>query len=91
MTAHTDFMHPPQHLVDTWMFIARYMHAHRMAPSYREIAAGVGVASKCTIHHRLKRLNEMGYIQRQPGKRLAMRLVVWPPPDQLTQNGGAHD
>lgn len=45
-------------------FIARYLRANNRAPSYREIARGLGVSSLNTVQGYLRALEERGLIQR---------------------------
>jgi len=44
-------------------------------PSVREIGAAVGLASSSTVHSHLRRLEELGYIRRDPTKPRAIELL----------------
>ncbi len=48
-------------------------------PSVREICTAVGLASTATVHARLKKLERLGYIERDPQKNRSMRLINYPP------------
>lgn len=43
-------------------FVREYVAAHEYAPSYREIAAGLGLSSPATIHQHLQALKDKGYL-----------------------------
>lgn len=45
-------------------FLRTYPHDY--APTVREIAAAVGIKSSSTVHHKLKDLERLGYIERRP-------------------------
>jgi len=46
-------------------------------PSVREIGKGVGLKSSSTVHKHLKRLEETGYIRRDPTKPRAIEVLVY--------------
>ena len=48
-----------------YLFIKDFFIQHMYSPSVREIMAGMGYKSTSTIHARLARLEEMGYIRKQ--------------------------
>lgn len=60
-------------------FIADYIGKNHCAPSFEEIAAGVGVTSLATVHQKVKRLEELGYIKRGLGPR---NITVLKHPDE---------
>lgn len=43
-------------------FIREFVAAHEYAPSYREIAAGLGVSSPATVHQHVHTLKRKGYL-----------------------------
>ncbi|ORO00550.1 repressor LexA, partial [Staphylococcus aureus] len=51
-------------------------------PSVREIGEAVGLASSSTVHGHLSRLEEKGYIRRDPTKPRAIEIVS----DQTSDN-----
>lgn len=62
-------------------FVVNYTKEHGYAPSVREIAEGVGVASPATVHEHLEALRASGHLRRGEGMRawtptrLAMTLA----------------
>lgn len=60
---------------ETLMVIAAYISANGCAPSTRDLAALLGVASTSAIHNRLDRLEASGYIERTPSVWRSMRLT----------------
>ena len=57
-------------------FIRRHKREHGgMAPSMREIAAAVGLASTSTAHHHLATLEERGLIRRGDGKSRWIEII----------------
>lgn len=52
---------------NVWVFIERYVAAHGLSPSHREIAAATGMVVGGTLSHTLKKLEAAGIISRQPG------------------------
>lgn len=63
----TDFM-----ILD---YIADYQKAHGFPPSVREIGERVGLSSTSSVHYRLKKLEEMGYISRIASKNRAVSIA----------------
>ena len=45
-------------------YISEYTSAQGYPPSVREICAEVGLSSPSTVHSHLKRLRELGYLER---------------------------
>lgn len=43
-------------------FIREYVAAHEYAPSYREVAAGLGLSSPATVHQHIHALKKKGYV-----------------------------
>lgn len=56
-------------------FIKKNVRQKGYPPSVREIGAAVGLKSSSTVHGYLKRLEEKGYIRRDPTKPRAVELV----------------
>ncbi len=48
-------------------------------PSVREICNAVGLTSTATVHARLKKLEQMGYIAKEDSKNRSMRLINYTP------------
>jgi SOS-response transcriptional repressor LexA len=62
-------------------FIRGYIQKHDVAPSYDQMTARLGLASKSNIHRLLTALERRGYIRREPGTARAIVLVA--PPSQF--------
>ena len=56
-------------------FIQSQIKLKGFPPSVREICDAVGLSSTATIHARLKKLEKLGYIERDRSKNRSMRLV----------------
>ena len=56
-------------------FIHSQLKKKGFPPSVREICDAVGLSSTATIHARLKKLENLGYIERDQAKNRSMRLV----------------
>jgi repressor LexA len=56
-------------------FIVAYSRKHGYPPTVREIGAQVGLASPSTVHVHLAKLEEAGYLRRDPTKPRALELV----------------
>ncbi|WP_175614628.1 transcriptional repressor LexA [Piscibacillus halophilus] len=56
-------------------FIVNNVNLKGYPPSVREIAEAVGLASSSTVHGHLSRLEEKGYIRRDPTKPRAIEIV----------------
>lgn len=51
-------------------FISTYIGQNAMAPTYEEIAAGVGLRSISNVHKHLEALKARGHIRREPLRRV---------------------
>lgn len=58
-----------------YRFVGRYVDRCGYAPTLREIAAGVGLATPSAALHHLYQLEEMGLIERRFHAARAIRLV----------------
>jgi repressor LexA len=56
-------------------FIVAYARKHGYPPTVREIGADVGLASPSTVHVHLAKLEQAGYVRRDPTKPRALELV----------------
>lgn len=56
-------------------FILAYARKHGYPPTVREIGAEVGLASPSTVHVHLAKLEQAGYLRRDPTKPRALELV----------------
>ncbi len=56
-------------------FVLRYSRRHGYPPTVREIGAEVGLASPSTVHGHLAKLEQAGYLRRDPTKPRALELV----------------
>ncbi|HEX6988132.1 MAG TPA: transcriptional repressor LexA [Bacillota bacterium] len=56
-------------------FIKKQMRSRGYPPSVREIGEAVGLRSSSTVHGHLSRLEEKGYIRRDPTKPRAIEIV----------------
>lgn len=56
------------------MFIRSHIGEHGIAPSYDEMMAAIGLASKSGVHRLVKALEERGYISRLPDRARAITL-----------------
>jgi repressor LexA len=56
-------------------FILRYSRRHGYPPTVREIGADVGLASPSTVHGHLAKLEQAGYLRRDPTKPRALELI----------------
>jgi repressor LexA len=56
-------------------FVVAYARKHGYPPTVREIGAEVGLASPSTVHVHLAKLEQAGYIRRDPTKPRALELV----------------
>lgn len=55
--------------VEVLRFIREYVAAHEYAPSYREIASGLGVTSPATVFEHIQSLKEKGYLDAERSAR----------------------
>lgn len=60
-------------------FIYEQIEIKGYPPSVREICDAVGLTSTATVHARLKKLENMGYIVKENSKNRSMRLVNYAP------------
>jgi SOS-response transcriptional repressor LexA len=67
---------------DVYAFIRTYTKDKAMAPSYSEIARGVGMSSKSEVYDVLKRLERRGYISRLKGQPRSITIIT-DDPDEL--------
>ena len=61
-------------------FIREFIREKGYPPAVREIGKAVGLSSSASVHSHLHKLEESGYLQRDPSKPRAMELVenaVW--------------
>lgn len=63
---------------DLLKFIHERMKESGIAPSYDEMATGVGVASRSGVHRLLVGLEERGFIRRLPNRSRAIEIVRLP-------------
>jgi repressor LexA len=56
-------------------FVAAYSRRHGYPPTVREIGAEIGLASPSTVHAHLAKLEQAGYLRRDPTKPRALELV----------------
>lgn len=68
----TPLSEPQQRVLD---YIREHIGAKGFPPSVREIGEAVGLASSSTVHGHLQRLEEKGYLRRDPTKPRAMEVV----------------
>lgn len=61
---------------DIFEYIKQTVHSKGYPPSVREIGEAVGLASSSTVHGHLSRLEEKGYIKRDPTKPRAIEIVT---------------
>ena len=66
----------PPKLKEALFFIRQFIEDKGYAPSVREIGGAIGVASTSTVHGYLHRLQESGYLRRDPSKPRAMILQI---------------
>lgn len=58
-----------------YKFIQQYIDAHGFSPSYDDIRAGAGVASKSVVEYHLHKLEAQGRITRAPEIARSVRVV----------------
>ncbi|EKU46365.1 transcriptional repressor LexA [Staphylococcus massiliensis] len=61
---------------EIYEFIKQIVQSKGYPPSVREIGEAVGLASSSTVHGHLSRLEEKGYIRRDPTKPRAIEIVT---------------
>ena len=67
---------PRQH--ETLLFLMAYIRAHGYAPTFDEIAEGLGLASKSGVARILNRLEAGGFIRRLPRRQRAIEILRTP-------------
>ena len=60
---------------DAYRFICGYAHERGCTPSYDEIGAALGLASKSGVHRIVTALEERGRIRRLPNRARAIEIV----------------
>jgi repressor LexA len=60
---------------EIYEFVVAYARDHGYPPTVREIGAEVGLASPSTVHAHLAKLEQNGYLRRDPTKPRALELV----------------
>lgn len=60
--------------------VARYQRQHGYAPTYAEIMAACGLASKGSAHQLVGKLVERGYLRRLPHKARGIKIAPNRPP-----------
>ena len=66
-------------------FLNRYIEENMYPPSIREIGAAAGISSTSVVSYNLRRLQEGGYISRDPEVSRGLKLT---PPDRARMNLG---
>ncbi|WP_062305355.1 transcriptional repressor LexA [Alicyclobacillus sendaiensis] len=64
-------------------FIRKNIREKGYPPSVREIGEAVGLASSSTVHGHLERLQQKGYLRRDPTKPRALELLVDDEPEDV--------
>lgn len=59
-------------------FISQYTQTHGFAPTYEEIAQGIGTRSKGSMTKHISALADKGYIQRNPDRARSIQIVKTP-------------
>ena len=72
-------------------FIHSQLKKKGFPPSVREICDAVGLSSTATIHARLKKLENLGYIERDQAKNRSMRLVNYGSDEPVKIDASAYD
>ena len=54
--------------LEAYEYICSYTREHGFPPSVREIGQAIGLSSPSTVHSHLKKLEEAGYVRRDPNK-----------------------
>lgn len=60
---------------DVVLFISTYEKEHHIGPSFRDMAAALGLASRSSIHGLVEKLEQRGWVRRQPGRARALGLT----------------
>ena len=56
-------------------FIQQYIQRHGFAPTLMEIAESLGLHAASTVHEHLSRLENKGYIKRNPGYERSIEVI----------------
>lgn len=64
---------------EVWRFIAIFIAREGMAPTVREIQAGMRMSSTSVVEYALSRLIDAGAITRRPGRSRSLTVRVLPP------------
>lgn len=67
-------------------FIYMQIEENGFPPSVREIGEAVGLNSTATVHARLKKLEDNGYIEKKSSKNRSIRLVNYTPQNYTPQS-----
>ena len=68
---------------DAYGFIRDFTAEHGVSPTFQEIADGLGLRSKCSVHRLISGLEERGVIRRMHFRERAIELVQ--KPDELAE------
>lgn len=63
---------------DVLNFVVRYQRAQGCSPSYVEVAAEMGLASKGNVCRLIDQLEARGFVRRQPDQARAIRVLRLP-------------
>ncbi len=69
---------------DTYQFIRDFIARHVHAPLLSEIATGLGIRSKGTVHRYVRAIAKAGLIELIPGRHRGMRLYHRPPAESAS-------
>lgn len=61
--------------MEVYEFLKQHVNKKGYPPSIREICAAVGLKSTSTVHAHLKKLEEKGYIRKDPSKPRAIEII----------------
>lgn len=56
-------------------FVSQYGGQHGRAPTIRELGAGTGISSTSLTTFHVRRLESMGYLEREPGLARSLKLT----------------
>lgn len=65
-----------QHAV--WTYICKHVRENGVAPTYRQICAGVGFKSPQQSHAMVSVLCELGYVRKAQKKKQGIEVLKWP-------------
>ncbi|MBZ6377354.1 hypothetical protein B5C34_05350 [Pacificimonas flava] len=65
-------------MADCLFWIDAFQKRHGAAPSYRQIADGLGVASKASVARMIARLEERGFLRRQANQARSVEILGLP-------------